>query len=62
MFLKSIKHVHKLSPSGRERERESEHMWGLYNYCFLVGKNARVTKCYQIEEENAERLLFKFSI
>lgn len=29
MFLKSIKHVHKLSPSGRERERESEHMWGL---------------------------------
>lgn len=60
MFLKSIKHVHKLSPSGREREKAST--CEVYNYCFLVGKNARVMKCYQIEEENAERLLFKFSI
>lgn len=61
MFLKSIKHVHKLSPSGRERERKRAHVRSKI-IVFLVGKNARVMKCYQIEEENAERLLFKFSI
>lgn len=39
MFLKSIKHVHKLSPSGREKI--SEHMWGLHNYWFFYrGENA----------------------
>lgn len=61
MFLKSIKHVHKLSPSGRERERESEHMWGL-KLLFFSWKKCKGKKCYQIEKENSERLLFKFSI
>lgn len=59
MFLKSIKHVHKLSPSGGERE--SEHMWGL-KLLFFSWKKCKCKKCYQIEKENSERLLFKFSI
>lgn len=58
MFLKSIKHVHKLSPSGRERE--SEHMWGLYNYCFLVGKNARVWNVIKLKKKMLEDFYSNF--
>lgn len=60
MFLKSIKHVHKLSPSGREKI--SEHMWGLHNYCFFLqgGKCKLVRNIIKLKKKTWW-LLFKLS-
>lgn len=61
MFLKSIKHVHKLSPSGREKI--SEHMWGLHNYCFFTGgKMQACTKYYQIKKKNLMTFIQTFNL
>lgn len=61
MFLKSIKHVHKLSPSGREKI--SEQMWGLYNYCFFTGgKMQACMKYYQIKKNNLMTFIQTFNL
>lgn len=43
-----------------ERERESEYMWGLYNYCFLVGKNVRVWNVIKLKKKMFEDFYLNF--
>lgn len=44
-----------------ERERKRAHVRS-NKLLFFGWEKCKGMKCYQIEEENAERLLFKFSI
>lgn len=46
-----------------EREREKASTSEVYIIIFFFsGEKCKGMKCYQIEKENSERLLFKFSI